>query len=123
MISKYPFVAHVGHLCNLARRQPIREYSAEKADCVHGHITTESDSVTNTRKADRPHHSRRCSSSTCGLVVGIAFAADPECADVERDAATVMRGSFRLTSALAEARFACARDNTTQCNPSETSGR
>jgi hypothetical protein len=55
-------------------------------------VTTESDSVTNTRKADRPLYSRRCSPSTRGVVVGIAFAADPERAAVERDAATLMRG-------------------------------
>jgi hypothetical protein len=58
---------------------------------VTKNVTTESDSVTNTRKADRPHYSRRRSSSTRGVVVGIAFAADPERADVERDAATLMR--------------------------------
>jgi hypothetical protein len=58
-------------------------------------VRTESDSVTNTRKADRPHYSRRRSSSFRGVVVGIAFAADPERADVERDAATLMRPGGR----------------------------
>jgi hypothetical protein len=60
--------------------------------------------VTKTRKADQPHYSRRRSSSTRGVVVGIAFAADPERAAVERDAATLMRVAQVPSDRLAASR-------------------
>jgi hypothetical protein len=107
MIPKYLFVVHVEHRPTGPNEQENPNYEAlqgasayasmtlrkQTVRTVTKNVTTESDSVTNTRNADRPHYSRRCSSSTRGVVVGIAFAADPERAAVERDAATLMCGS------------------------------